>query len=268
LKQDQVDQIQISIHAFPDDSAEGSGGRGKRPGREAAGDDRVFYPDLTRPKLAKTTYLLTKRVMDILGSLVALTILSPVFVAVAIAIKGSSRGPIIFRQERVGLYGRRFVLLKFRSMHVNNDSAVHKEYVHSLISGENGNGTSGAASGESGVYKITNDTRVTRIGAFLRRSSLDELPQFFNVLKGEMSLVGPRPPIPYELERYEVWHRRRVFEVKPGISGLWQIRGRSRTTFDEMVRLDLRYLREQSLWLDVKILLQTPWAVLTTKGAY
>jgi lipopolysaccharide/colanic/teichoic acid biosynthesis glycosyltransferase len=204
-----------------------------------------------------------KRTMDILGSLACLAMFSPLLIVISAMIKMSSSGPIIFRQERVGLYGKKFTFLKFRSMYVNNDSTVHKEYVKKLITGKNGNGTQG-----NGVYKITNDMRVTLIGKFLRKSSLDELPQLINVLKGDMSLVGPRPPIPYELEKYEMWHRRRVLEVKPGISGLWQIKGRSRTTFDEMVRLDLQYTKEQSLWLDIKILLQTPWAVLTARGAY
>src|SRR6266704_7217606 len=117
------------------------------------------------------------------------------------------------------------------------------------------------------VYKITEDPRVTRVGRFLRKTSLDELPQFLNVLRGEMSLVGPRPPIPYELEVYDIWHRRRVLEAKPGITGLWQVNGRSRLKFDDMVRLDLQYAKKWSLWLDIKILLQTPWAVLFGDGA-
>ena len=115
---------------------------------------------------------------------------------------------------------------------------------------------------------MTNDPRVTPLGRFLRKTSLDELPQFINVLKGDMSLVGPRPPIPYEFENYDTWHRRRVLEAKPGITGLWQVMGRSRTTFDEMVRLDLQYIRDQSFWLDLKILVKTPVAVLSGSGAY
>jgi lipopolysaccharide/colanic/teichoic acid biosynthesis glycosyltransferase len=142
---------------------------------------------------------------------------------------------------------------------VNSDPAIHKEYIRNLI---------GNKVGDSGAYKIKNDPRVTPIGRFLRKSSLDELPQFINVLKGEMSLVGPRPPIPYEFESYALWHRRRILEAKPGITGLWQVDGRSRTTFDEMVRMDLRYIRNQSFWLDVKILLKTPFAVLSGDGAY
>jgi lipopolysaccharide/colanic/teichoic acid biosynthesis glycosyltransferase len=119
-----------------------------------------------------------------------------------------------------------------------------------------------------GVYKLSNDPRITSIGNFLRKTSLDELPQLINVLKGEMSLVGPRPPIPYECELYDIWHRRRLLSVKPGITGLWQVTGRSSTTFDEMVRLDLKYVNEWSLWLDIKLLLKTPCVILTGKGGY
>ncbi|MGC2230023.1 MAG: sugar transferase, partial [Candidatus Acidiferrum sp.] len=124
------------------------------------------------------------------------------------------------------------------------------------------------AEGKPAVFKITNDPRVTPIGRFLRKTSLDELPQFWNVLRGEMSLVGPRPPVPYEFKIYNIWHRRRVLEVKPGVTGLWQVSGRSRMSFDDMVRLDLRYTQSWSLWLDVKILMATPRAVLTGEGAY
>ncbi len=262
LELDQANRIEISFHLFPENPDNSNGQN------QSSLDNPIFYPDLTRPNPSKKFYFFMKRIIDLLGSIVCLIILSPFFIVILMLIKLSSSGPIIFRQERVGLYGKKFIFLKFRSMYVNNDSKVHREYVKNLISGQNGNGTSGGVSGGNGVYKITNDTRVTPIGKFLRKSSLDELPQLLNVLKGDMSLVGPRPPIPYELEKYEVWHRRRVLEVKPGISGLWQIKGRSRTTFDEMVRLDLKYMKEQSLWLDIKILLRTPWAVLTAKGAY
>jgi len=185
---------------------------------------------------------------------------------IALAIKASSKGPVFFRQQRVGRYGKRFTFLKFRSMHINNDPSVHREYVTKLIAGQaerkpsNGN--------VEGVYKLTNDERVTRAGALLRRTSFDELPQFLNVLKGDMSLVGPRPAIPYEVVAYQTWHRRRVLEVKPGITGLWQVNGRSRLKFDEMVRLDLRYAKSWSPWLDIKILMRTPRAVFMGEGAY
>ena len=270
LKPTVVSRLLITFHVFPADVPTPPGGsEAQRPEVERPADNRVFYPDLTKTSMSRSVYVWTKRSIDLVGSLVGLSILSPVFLAIAVAIKASSKGPIIFRQERVGLLGQKFVLLKFRSMATDNDPSVHREYVHSLIARQrNGDVSNGNGSNGNGVYKLTNDTRVTKIGRFLRKTSLDELPQFFNVLMGEMSLVGPRPPIPYELERYEVWHRRRVLEVKPGLSGLWQVKGRSTTTFDEMVRLDLQYMRQQSLWLDLKILVQTPWAVVKTRGAH
>jgi lipopolysaccharide/colanic/teichoic acid biosynthesis glycosyltransferase len=145
-------------------------------------------------------------------------------------------------------------------MYVNNDPEIHRKYVQNLIAKKVDEG--------GGSFKIKNDPRITAVGRFLRKSSLDELPQFLNVLHGEMSLVGPRPPIRYEFENYALWHRRRILEVKPGITGEWQVSGRSRTTFDEMVRMDLRYIRQQSVWLDLKILLKTPFAVISGNGAY
>ena len=150
-------------------------------------------------------------------------------------------------------------------MHVDNDPSVHQEYVTKLIAGQaeriasNGNA--------EGVYKLRNDRRVTRVGNFMRRTSLDELPQFLNVLAGDMSLVGPRPAIPYEVAAYETWHRRRVLEVKPGITGSWQVTGRSRVKFDEMVRLDLQYAKSWSPWMDINILMRTPRAVIRGDGA-
>jgi exopolysaccharide biosynthesis polyprenyl glycosylphosphotransferase len=204
-----------------------------------------------------------KRALDIVGSLMLLIALSPVMLIVAILVKATSHGPVFFKQTRIGQRGKPFQMLKFRSMRPNAGSAIHQDYVTWFIK------QSGKQSEDkgSGVFKITNDPRITGIGRILRNSSLDELPQFFNVLMGEMSLVGPRPPLPYEVEQYKAWHCRRVLEAKPGITGLWQVTGRSRTTFDEMVRLDLRYARSYSLWTDVKILLATPKAVISGKGA-
>ena len=204
--------------------------------------------------------------MDVAGSSVALLILSPILLAIAVAIKLSSPGSILFRQKRVGQFGVRFTFLKFRSMFSANDSRIHMDYVTRFIAG--GVNPGAPETNGKGIYKITEDPRLTYIGRFLRKTSLDELPQFLNVLKGEMSLVGPRPPIPYELEVYDIWHRRRVLEVKPGITGLWQVNGRSRLRFDDMVRLDLQYARAWSPWLDIKILLRTPRAVLSGEGAY
>jgi lipopolysaccharide/colanic/teichoic acid biosynthesis glycosyltransferase len=151
-------------------------------------------------------------------------------------------------------------------MHISNDPEIHKEFVQNFIAGKSDSSPSG--SNPKTVYKITNDPRVTWIGKFMRRTSLDEIPQFWNVLKGDMSLVGPRPPVQYEFDVYDIWHRRRSLEVKPGITGLWQVYGRSKTTFDQMVRLDLQYSRSWSPLLDLKILLQTPRAMLSGDGAY
>jgi len=189
-------------------------------------------------------------------------------VMVAVAVKVSSKGPILYRQQRVGQYGKAFTFLKFRSMYANNDSNIHRNYVKELIAGQAQRHAANTNAGGEGFYKLTKDKRITPLGVILRRTSLDELPQLFNVLKGEMSLVGPRPPIPYEVAAYKTWHRRRVLEVKPGITGLWQVDGRGRVKFDEMVRLDLRYAKEWSPWLDLKILLRTPRAVIMGVGAY
>jgi exopolysaccharide biosynthesis polyprenyl glycosylphosphotransferase len=206
-----------------------------------------------------------KRTIDIVGSILLLLLFSPLFLVIAVVIKMGSKGPVLFRQTRLGQYGHAFTFLKFRSMYVNSDPGLHRDYVSQLIAGDDV-ARSDAASRR--VFKIVDDPRVTSVGRILRKSSLDELPQFINVLKGEMSLIGPRPPLPYEFERYKVWHRRRIMEVKPGISGLWQVSGRSKTTFDEMVRLDLLYARTWSIWLDLKILVQTPGAVISGDGAY
>jgi lipopolysaccharide/colanic/teichoic acid biosynthesis glycosyltransferase len=256
LSFEQFNQVGVSFHVFPDDWEHG----GKRP------SNPVLYPDLSKQAEGRRVSGALKRAVDILSSTFALMLASPIFVIIALAIKVTSKGPVFFRQQRVGQYGEPFVFLKFRSMEDGNDASIHQEYVKQLISGKaernrcNGNG--------EGVFKLTQDPRITRVGAFLRRTSLDELPQFINVLKGEMSLVGPRPPIPYEVEAYDFWHRRRLLEAKPGITGLWQVSGRSRVTFDEMVRLDLRYARSWSPWMDIKIVLRTPLAVVFGEGAH
>jgi lipopolysaccharide/colanic/teichoic acid biosynthesis glycosyltransferase len=255
LTLEQFSQINISFHIYPEEWDQDSDHRSSNP---------TLYPDLHRRDESQRQKRLLKRVMDIAGSLFALTVLSPVFLIIAAAIRLSSPGPVFFRQRRVGQYGLPFGLLKFRSMHLNSDPAIHKEYVTKLVAGTAEKQPSNGRS--EGVYKLTVDPRVTLIGSFLRRSSLDELPQFINVLKGEMSLVGPRPPLSYEVEAYDLWHRRRVVEVRPGITGLWQVNGRNRVNFDDMVRLDLIYARTWSPWLDLKILLRTPLAVI--EGAH
>lgn len=255
LSIDKLNQITFSFHFFPDDWDEDGSGRPSDP---------VIYPDLFSPTRDRRTLLRVKRAMDIAGSLLMLMACLPLFAVIALAVKLSSRGPILFRQDRIGQYGRRFTFLKFRSMRANNDESVHREYVKQLIAGVADRVQTGAS--REGVYKLAGDKRITPIGRFLRKTSLDELPQFINVLRGDMSLVGPRPPLPYELAAYQTWHRRRVLQVKPGITGLWQVTGRSRVRFDDMVRLDLRYAISWSPWLDFKILLRTPGAVI--KGAY
>ena len=204
-----------------------------------------------------------KRVLDFVASLFLLVLLSPLLLAIALAIKLTSAGPVLFRQTRVGRWGNTFTIFKFRTMVVHADSTIHQQYVSQFIkTGAPAAGATGAA-----VFKIVNDPRVTRVGAILRKTSLDELPQLLNVFRGDMSLVGPRPPMPYEVAQYKAWHYRRVVDAKPGMTGLWQVTGRSRTTFDEMVRLDLRYARKCSTWEDIRILLATPRAVISGKGA-
>lgn len=251
-----LNHVNISFHFFPDDWDDDGSGRPSNP---------ALYPDLANSSNDKRTVLLVKRAMDLVGSLLMLSICAPIFAIVAVAIKASSKGPVFFRQQRVGQYGQHFTFLKFRSMQFNNDHNVHKEYVTKFIASKESKQPSNGK-GE-GLYKLTSDPRVTRVGKFLRRSSLDELPQFLNVLRGEMSLVGPRPPIPYELAAYQTWHRRRLLDVKPGITGLWQVAGRSRVSFDEMVRLDLRYATSWSPALDLTILMRTPLAVVKGEGA-
>ena len=257
LRTEELPHVHLSFQCFPEDWHD----------HETALPAIVqLYPDLAQRDEGKKMARVIKRAMDITGSSVALIALSPVFLGIAVAIKLSSPGPILFRQRRIGQYGVPFTFLKFRSMYSVNDSQIHMEYIKRLIAGN----VHADASEQHGtaVYKITEDPRVTRVGRFLRRTSLDELPQFLNVLRGEMSLVGPRPPIPYEVDSYDIWHRRRVVEVKPGITGLWQVNGRSRLAFDDMVRLDLKYAESWSPWLDIKILLQTPRAVVSRDGAY
>lgn len=255
---DQFNQISISHYLFPEDWDHDIDHRPSDP---------TLYPDLEKKEDGSKAYFIAKRAIDILGSAFGLVVLSPVFLVIALAVKLSSRGPVFFRQTRVGQFGTPFVFLKFRSMYTNNDPSAHRAYVEKLIAGDAEKHPAGEKR-EGGVYKLTNDPRVTRVGAFLRRTSLDEIPQLYNVFRGEMSLVGPRPAIPYEVAKYKPWHRRRVLEAKPGITGLWQVSGRCRIGFDEMVRLDVRYSTQHSLWLDLKILMLTPYAVIAGEGAY
>jgi lipopolysaccharide/colanic/teichoic acid biosynthesis glycosyltransferase len=220
------------------------------------------YPDLAERRMGNKLTMTVKRLIDVAGSFIAILLFSPVLAVIAAAVKLTSEGPVFFKQERLGLNGKTFKLYKFRTMYLNNDPGKHKDYIRKYI-GEQKN-----AAIEPGVFKLKNDLRITPVGKFLRKISFDELPQLINVLKGEMSLVGPRPPIHYECDLYDIWHRRRLLSCKPGITGLWQVTGRSRTTFDEMVRLDLEYINKWSLWLDLKIILKTPKAVFGGEGAF
>jgi lipopolysaccharide/colanic/teichoic acid biosynthesis glycosyltransferase len=243
---------QFYVHSQPN----GAAGEGLLPAEP-------LLVQLRTPGRRQAFYATVKRALDIVGSLTLLTALSPLLLLIALAVKLTSRGPVFFRQVRVGQMMKTFTMFKFRTMSVKADQGVHHEFVARFI--QAGGPMPQPAPGH--VYKITNDPRVTPIGRVLRKTSLDELPQLLNVLRGEMSLVGPRPPIPYEVEHYKSWHCRRILDAKPGITGLWQVTGRSRTTFDEMVRLDIRYARTCSLSTDLKILLATPGAVLAGKGA-
>ncbi|HEY7292598.1 MAG TPA: sugar transferase [Vicinamibacterales bacterium] len=250
-----LDALSIRFHLSP------------RTSREQSSDLPIDpLPMNLRPRPEHVAaYDAAKRVLDIAGSLALLIALAPVFLVIAALVKLTSRGPVFFRQPRIGQHGKAFTMLKFRTMRVNADHAAHQKFVTEFINA-NAKGH-GDQSPTDAPFKIQNDPRVTSIGRILRKTSLDELPQFWNVLIGEMSLVGPRPPIAYEVEQYKFWHSRRLFEAKPGVTGLWQVKGRSRTTFDEMVRLDLQYARTSSLLTDLKILFATPAAVFTGKGA-
>jgi lipopolysaccharide/colanic/teichoic acid biosynthesis glycosyltransferase len=247
-------QLSIRFHVYPEPRCPGEAGRWPV--------DPLFYPELSPRPGRGATYDPFKRGLDIVASLSLLIALSPLLLAIAALVRLGSRGTVLFRQVRLGRMTKPFTMLKFRTMYAGVDEKVHQDYVSTFIKAD-GRG----APGEPAFFKLTNDPRVTPVGRLLRKTSLDELPQLWNVLRGDMSLVGPRPPLPYELEQYDPWHRGRLLEAMPGITGLWQVVGRSRTTFDEMVRLDLRYARTRSLWSDIKILLATPAAVLSGRGA-
>jgi exopolysaccharide biosynthesis polyprenyl glycosylphosphotransferase len=206
-----------------------------------------------------------KRVFDLVMASVMLIVLSPVMLVVALMIKKTSPGPVLFAQERLGRDGKPFKFYKFRSMEHNSDDAIHRQFVAMFIGGDE-DGCADRNSGET-VFKMKSDPRVTCIGAFLRKTSLDELPQLFNILMGDMSLVGPRPPIAYEIEKYQPWHMERLKAV-PGLTGLWQVSGRSQVSFEEMVRLDIRYINTWSPWQDFLIILKTIPVVLQGTGGY
>ena len=238
---------------------------------------RKVDPEVLRLKGgSRSAYYLAKRIVDILIALILLVLFSPLMFLIALAIKIYSPGPIFFVQERVGakrqvrgkkIFWKRvaFSCYKFRTMHHNVDTSIHQAYIKALI--ENDQQQMQNLQGEtSSIHKLVHDSRITRPGRLLRILSLDELPQFFNVLRGDMSLVGPRPAIPYEVEMYKPWHLQRL-EVQPGITGLQQVTCRSTADFDEQVRLDIEYVNRQSLLLDIKIMLKTPVVILSTRGA-
>lgn len=205
-----------------------------------------------------------KRASDLVIAIVAVVVTLPIWLIAAIAIKLDSRGNILFKQQRVGMDGRNFLCYKFRTMRADADESLHREAYQKNIEGES---DANAGDEDRPVFgKVKDDPRITRFGKLLRQTSLDELPQLLNVIRGEMSIVGPRPPIPYEVEQYELWHRKRL-DTKPGITGLWQVSGRNRLTFDEMVRADIYYIENWSLLLDAKILVLTLPAMFRGDGA-
>jgi exopolysaccharide biosynthesis polyprenyl glycosylphosphotransferase len=225
----------------------------------------LFQTPVTRVRgsLSRPPVYRLKRVLDILGSATALLLLSPLIAVVATIIKATSKGPVFLTQTRVGQSGSTFEFIKFRSMYVDCDSTSHEEYVHALI---NGNAKPTATDHEgNGVFKIVNDPRITPIGRFIRKFSLDEIPQLWNVLRGDMSLVGPRPPLPYEVREYDDWQRQRL-EVQSGITGVWQVIGRNRVSFDEMTFQDLMYGMNRGLWVDVCLCVRTVPAALLGNG--
>ena len=210
---------------------------------------------------AKKEYLVLKRALDLFTVLLLIIIFGPLMLAIVLAIRLFSPGPILYKQTRIGKNGKPFKMLKFRSMRLENAPDIHREYVIDLILNNHDPKSLG-----KDTLKLESDPRITGLGKYLRKWSIDELPQFFNVLKGEMSMVGPRPSLPYEYEVYKDWHKKRVL-VLPGITGLWQVTARNLVSFDEQVRIDLAYIQNMNLWLDIKILLMTPYEMIIGKGS-
>lgn len=232
-------------------------------GNFAAASPRLFIPADTTQYFGSTGWM--KRAFDLIFASLMLLVAGPAMLVISLLVKRSDSGPVLFVQERLGRDGTPFNFYKFRSMKHNSDDAIHREFAAMFISGDE-DGCSENNKGEK-VFKLKRDPRITAIGAFLRKTSLDELPQLFNILKGDMTLVGPRPPIAYEIENYQPWHMERLKAV-PGLTGLWQVSGRSSVSFDEMVRLDIRYINEWSLWKDIVIIAKTLPVVLKGTGGY
>jgi lipopolysaccharide/colanic/teichoic acid biosynthesis glycosyltransferase len=216
---------------------------------------------IARRPLAARAAVAARRALDLLAGVLLLIVLAPLLLAIAIAVRLDSPGPAIYRQRRIGRGGRAFEVNKFRSMRSDADAARHRDYVQQLI-----NHRPAGNPPENGLYKLVVDDRITKVGRFLRGWSLDELPQLWNVVRGDMSLVGPRPVIPYEVELYPDWYHER-FAVKPGVTGLWQVSGRSECTYEQMVELDVEYVRRRTLPLDLAILARTVRVVVTRRGA-
>jgi lipopolysaccharide/colanic/teichoic acid biosynthesis glycosyltransferase len=224
----------------------------------------------------KLLYFAAKRALDIIVAGTLLILVAPVLLVVAILVKLDSPGPALFAQDRVTVKMRRraggiewerrtFKLLKFRSMHYKADQSIHKAYIQATIANDAAK-LKELQGGDVSVKKLTRDPRITRIGAFIRKTSLDELPQIWNVLVGDISLVGPRPAIPYEVDMYKTWYHQRL-ETTPGITGWWQVTARSKASFEEMIHLDIWYVENQNFWLDIQILVKTPISVLFSKSA-
>jgi len=236
-------------------SVTGAGYAAPAPGFFIPADTHRFYGVQGR----------VKRTVDLVMALVSLLISAPLFLVIALLVKRSGSGPIFYVQERLGRDGRPFRFFKFRTMQHNSDDVIHRQFAAMFINGD----AEGCrrTNGQADLYKMKSDPRVTAIGLWLRRTSLDELPQLYNILRGDMSLVGPRPPISYEIENYLPWHMERL-KVTPGLTGLWQVSGRSSVSFDEMVRLDLHYINHWSIWLDTQILFKTVPVVIKGSGGY
>ncbi len=246
-----------------------------------AKSEKITHPinvstDLVTVSGKTNFYYFTKRIIDIIISMVALIVLFPFMLLIAILIRIDSPGPVIFTQKRITTLRKKvngaykwerceFSFYKFRTMKHKADSTLHKNYVKALIEHDDQT-LSNLGNADPKIKKLTNDPRITRLGRLLRRSSIDELPQFWNVLKGEMSVVGPRPAIPYELDFYKPWYFRR-FQSKPGLTGLWQVVARCSIDFDGMVKLDIEYIEKQSIIEDLKIMLMTPVAIFLHRGA-
>jgi lipopolysaccharide/colanic/teichoic acid biosynthesis glycosyltransferase len=214
---------------------------------------------------ASRQYLAAKRALDLTLALLAVTALAPLMLLIAILIRMTSSGPAVYRQTRIGRFGQPFVVYKFRTMFQDADPIVHQRYVEAYAE-DHLDEVAPDAGDDLAPFKMVHDPRVTPLGRTLRRTSLDELPQLFNVVRGEMSLVGPRPDVPYSVALYKDWHKQRL-AVQPGITGLWQIRGRGRVSYEEGMRMDCEYVQRQSLWLDLEIILLTVPAVLSMRGA-